>query len=97
MSAQVIERPVIQDAGVEKKPSPRYRVLLHNDNFNLPQNVVRWLMEVVLLGEQTAISIMMKAHTTGIGLVKVCDIEMAEFYVEQLQAKGLTMSMEPEE
>jgi ATP-dependent Clp protease adaptor protein ClpS len=97
MSAQVIERPVIQDAGVEKKPSPRYRVLLHNDNFNLPQNVVRWLMEVVLLGEQTAISIMMQAHTTGIGLVKVCDIEMAEFYVEQLQAKGLTMSMEPEE
>jgi ATP-dependent Clp protease adaptor protein ClpS len=97
MSAQVIERPVIQDAGVEKKPSPRYRVLLHNDNFNLPQNVVRWLMEVVLLGEQTAISIMMEAHTTGIGLVKVCDIEMAEFYVEQLQAKGLTMSMEPEE
>jgi ATP-dependent Clp protease adaptor protein ClpS len=97
MSAQVIDRPVIQDAGVEKKPSPRYRVLLHNDEFNIPQNVVRWLMEVVQLGEQTATDIMLNAHYRGVGLVKVCDIEMAEFYVEQLKSKGLTMSMEPEE
>lgn len=97
MSAQVIDRPVIQNSDVQKKPSPRYRVLLHNDDFNLPQNVVSWLMEVAGLSQQTAINVMMTAHTTGIGLVKICDIEMAEHYVEALQAKGLTMSMEPEE
>lgn len=97
MSAQVIDRPVIQDAGVEKKPSPRYRVLLHNDDFTPFQVVIFSLMEVVLLTEATARSIMWTAHNTGIGLVKVCDIEMAEFYVEQLKAKGLTMSMEPED
>jgi ATP-dependent Clp protease adaptor protein ClpS len=97
MSAQVIDRPVIQDAAVEKKPSPRYRVLLHNDDFTPFQVVIFSLMEVVLLTEATAKHIMWAAHTTGIGLVKVCDIEMAEFYVEQLKAKGLTMSMEPEE
>jgi ATP-dependent Clp protease adaptor protein ClpS len=97
MSAQVIDRPVIQDAGVEKKPSPRYRVLLHNDDFTPFQVVIFSLMEVVLLTESTAKSIMWTAHTTGIGLVKICDIEMAEFYVEQLKSKGLTMSMEPEE
>lgn len=97
MSAQVIDRPVIQDAGVEKKPSPRYRVLLHNDDFTPFQIVIVSLMEVVLLTEATAKNIMWTAHTTGIGLVKVCDIEMAEFYVEQLKSKGLTMSMEPEE
>lgn len=97
MSAQVIERPTVKDSGVEKKPSPRYRVLLHNDDFNSPHNVIMWLMEVAQLGEQQAISVMWAAHTNGIGLVKICDIEMAEFYVEGLQAKGLTMSMEPEE
>jgi ATP-dependent Clp protease adaptor protein ClpS len=97
MSAQVIDRPVIQDAGVEKKPSPRYRVLLHNDDFTPFQIVILSLMEIVQLTEATAKHIMWTAHTTGIGLVKVCDIEMAEFYVEQLQAKGLTMTMEPEE
>lgn len=97
MSAQVIERPTVKDSGVEKKPSPRYRVLLHNDDFNLPQNVIMWLMEVAQLDEQQAISVMWAAHNKDIGLVKICDIEMAEFYVEGLQAKGLTMSMEPEE
>lgn len=97
MSAQVIDRPVVKDSDVQKKPSPRYRVLLHNDDFNLSQNVIMWLMEVAGLSEQTAIGVMMKAHTSGIGLVKVCDIEMAEHYVDALQSKGLTMSMEPEE
>ncbi len=97
MPAEVLDRPTVLNSDVQKKPSPRYRVLLHNDNFNLPVNVVRWLMEVVQLSEQSAINVMMTAHTTGIGLVKVCDQEMAEFYVEQLQARGLTMSMEPEE
>ena len=97
MPAETIERPTVLNSDVQKKPSPRYRVLLHNDDFNLPQNVIMWLMEVAQLSEQTANSVMMTAHTTGIGLVKVCDQEMAEHYVAQLQNKGLTMSMEPEE
>lgn len=97
MPTETIERPTILDSDVQKKPSPRYKVLLHNDDFNLPHNVIIWLMEVVQLSEPNASHIMLTAHTTGIGLVKVCDQEMAEFYVEQLMARGLTMSMEPEE
>ena len=87
-----------KSSDVERKPSPRYRVLLHNDPHNFTQDVIQWLMEVVnTLDKEMCFAIMLKAHNTGIGLVVVEDQEMAEFHVEQLKRKGLTMSMEPEE
>ena len=80
-----------------RKPSPRYKVLLHNDPVNSMEYVVTTLRQVVpSLSEQDAIAVMLEAHNTGIGLVIVCDIEPAEFYCETLKAKGLTSSIEPE-
>lgn len=80
-----------------RKPSPRYKVLLHNDPVNSMEYVVSTLRQVVpSLSEQDAIAVMLEAHNTGIGLVIVCDIEPAEFYCETLKAKGLTSSIEPE-
>ena len=81
-----------------RKPSPRYRVLLHNDPVNTMEYVVMTLRQVVpSLSEQDAIAVMMEAHNTGVGLVIVCDLEPAEFYCETLRSKGLTSSIEPEE
>ena len=81
-----------------RKPSPRYRVLLHNDPVNTMEYVVMTLRQVVpSLSEQDAIAVMLEAHNTGVGLVIVCDIEPAEFYCETLRSKGLTSSIEPEE
>ena len=80
-----------------RKPSPRYKVLLHNDPVNTMEYVVTTLRQVVpSLSEQDAIAVMMEAHNTGVGLVIVCDIEPAEFYSETLKAKGLTSTIEPE-
>ena len=80
-----------------RKPSPRYRVLLHNDPVNSMEYVVTSLREVVpSLSEQDAMAVMLEAHNSGVGLVIVCDIEPAEFYCETLKAKGLTSSIEPE-
>jgi ATP-dependent Clp protease adaptor protein ClpS len=80
-----------------RKPSPRYRVLLHNDPVNSMEYVVVTLRQVVpSLSEQDAIAVMLEAHNTGVGLVIVCDIEPAEFYCETLKAKGLTSTIEPE-
>jgi ATP-dependent Clp protease adaptor protein ClpS len=80
-----------------RKPSPRYKVLLHNDPVNSMEYVITTLRQVVpSLSEQDAIAVMLEAHNTGIGLVIVCDIEPAEFYCETLKAKGLTSSIEPE-
>ncbi len=80
-----------------RKPSPRYKVLLHNDPVNSMEYVVSTLRQVVpSLSEQDAIAVMLEAHNTGVGLVIVCDIEPAEFYCETLKSKGLTSSIEPE-
>ena len=63
-----------------KNKSPKYKVLLHNDPVNSMEYVTISLREVVpQLSEQDAISIMLEAHNTGVGLVIVCDLEPAEF------------------
>ena len=80
-----------------RKPSPRYKVLLHNDPVNTMEYVVVTLRQVVpSLSEQDAVAVMIEAHNTGVGLVIVCDLEPAEFYCETLKAKGLTSTLEPE-
>ncbi len=81
----------------ERKISPRYKVLLHNDPVNSMDYVVKTLRQVVpQLSDQDAISIMLETHNTGIGLVITCDIEPAEFYSESLRSKGLTSTIEKE-
>ncbi len=81
-----------------KRKSPRYKVLLHNDPINSMEYVTTSLREVVpQLSEQDAISIMLEAHNTGVGLVIVCDLEPAEFYSESLKSKGISSSIEKED
>ena len=81
-----------------KNKSPKYKVLLHNDPVNSMEFVTIALREVVpQLSEQDAISIMLQAHNTGVGLVIVCDLEPAEFYSESLKSKGITSSIEKED
>ena len=81
-----------------KNKSPKYKVLLHNDPVNSMEYVASALREVVpQLSEQDAISIMLEAHNTGVGLVIICDLEPAEFYAESLRSKGLTSSIEKED
>ena len=91
-------------AVIEKKPdalkhkSPKYKVLLHNDPVNSMEYVTVTLREVVpQLSEQDAISIMLEAHNTGVGLIIVCDLEPAEFYSESLKSKGISSSIEKED
>ncbi len=96
MPTQTIEKTTVEQK-VTPKHAPRYRVLLHNDDGVSAELVVRCLMSICQLSETQAISVMMTAHTTGVGLIKVCDIEMAEFYEDQLKSKGVPCSIEPEE
>jgi len=93
VSVQTVEKPI-----TIRKLAPRYRVLLHNDDFNSMEHVVQALMTTVpSLSETQAVSIMMEAHTNGLALVIVCDIEPAEFYCETLKGHGLTSTIEPED
>ena len=105
MSSIKYEKMQSNNAAVlEKKPaelkskSPKYKVLLHNDPVNSMEYVTISLREVVpQLSEQDAISIMLEAHNTGVGLVIVCDLEPAEFYSESLKSKGISSSIEKED
>ncbi|AFZ37009.1 ATP-dependent Clp protease adapter protein clpS [Stanieria cyanosphaera PCC 7437] len=81
-----------------RKPAPRYRVLLHNDDFNSMEYVVETLMQTIAgMTQPQAVNIMMEAHTNGVGLVIICTLEHAEFYCETLCNHGLTSTIEPDE
>ncbi|MDG2617538.1 ATP-dependent Clp protease adapter ClpS [Thermoleptolyngbya sichuanensis XZ-Cy5] len=88
----------IEQRSTSRKLAPRYRVLLHNDDFNSMEYVVQTLMKTVPnLTVPQAISIMMEAHTNGVALVITCAQEHAEFYCETLKSHGLTSTIEPDE
>jgi len=94
LSSATVQEREIQTV---KNRSPLYKVLLHNDPLNSMDYVVMTLLQVVpKLSEADAMSIMLEAHNTGIGLVIVCDLEPAEFYCESLKAKSLTSTIEKE-
>ncbi len=93
MSVETLSKP-----STVRKLAPRYRVLLHNDDFNPMEYVVQVLMQTVAsLTQPQAVSIMMEAHTNGIALVITCAQEHAEFYCETLNNHDLTSTIEPDE
>ncbi|TVQ46640.1 MAG: ATP-dependent Clp protease adapter ClpS [Gloeocapsa sp. DLM2.Bin57] len=95
MSLDTIEK---RSTSTIKKHAPRYRVLLHNDDFNSMEYVVQTLMQTVAgMTQPQAVNIMMEAHTNGTALVITCELEHAEFYSETLINHGLTSSIEPAE
>ena len=97
MSTEVIERQSPLSIKI-RKPAPRYRVLLHNDDFNSMKYVVQTLMETVGgMTQPQAVDIMMEAHINGTALVITCALEHAEFYCEILKNHGLTSTIEPDE
>ncbi len=93
MSVETIEK-----RSTVRKLAPRYRVLLHNDEYNSMEYVVQALMKTVpSITQPQAVSIMMEAHTNGMALVITCAQEHAEFYSETLNNYGLSSTIEPDE
>lgn len=93
MSVETVER-----SSTVRKLAPRYKVLLHNDDFNSMEYVVHVLLTTVPgLTQPQAFNIMMEAHTNGIALVITCALEHAEFYSETLKTHGLISTIEPDE
>lgn len=88
----------LQRSSTVRKIAPRYRVLLHNDDFNSMEYVVQVLLTTVpSLTQAQAVNIMMEAHQNGLALVITCAQEHAEFYCETLKNHGLTSTIEPDE
>ncbi len=75
---------------------PPYKVLLHNDDVNTMDHVVRSLLRCVPgLSRAAAVRIMLEAHFTGVAVVTTCPLELAELYRDRLESCGLTATIEP--
>lgn len=75
---------------------PRYKVLLHNDDVNSMEGVVKALMTVFKFGRIKAEQIMLEAHRTGLALCAIEPLEQAEFHRDQLTSFSLTATLERE-
>jgi ATP-dependent Clp protease adaptor protein ClpS len=76
---------------------PPWKVLLHNDDVNTPQHVVKTIVELTHLDEQAAKTRMEEADKTGVALILVTHKERAELYKDQFTSKSLTVTIEPAE
>ncbi|CAN5593084.1 hypothetical protein BH10PLA1_BH10PLA1_22820 [soil metagenome] len=76
---------------------PPWKVLLHNDDVNTPEDVVYAILDLTPIKEQEAVTKMLEAHQTGVSLLLVTHKERAELYQEQFTSKQLTVTIEPDE
>lgn len=78
-----------------KRLLPPYSVILHNDDHNSMDHVVRSLVRSVpSLTTERAEQIMLEAHLRGQAAVITCPKEAAEHYREKLESCGLTATIE---
>ncbi len=73
---------------------PPATVVLHNDDVNSMDHVVRALLDSVPeLEPPRAIEVMLAAHEHGRADVISCPLERAELYRERLERHGLTATI----
>ena len=95
-AAQPVRPEVDFDPEALERLLPPYRVVLHNDDHNTMDHVVRSLRRTVPhLTEEEAVAIMLEAHHHGQATVIECRKEEAEHYRDGLESCGLTATIEP--
>jgi len=75
---------------------PLFKVLLHNDDRNTMEHVVKALMHVFRFSKPACERIMSEAHHSGIALCTVEPLEQAELHRDQLQSFSLIATIEPD-
>jgi len=75
---------------------PLFKVLLHNDDRNGMDHVVKSLMRVFGFGLMECERIMLEAHRNGIALCAIEPFEQAELHRDRLGSFSLIATLEPE-
>ena len=75
---------------------PPWKVILHNDDNNELEDVVRTIYRLTPLSPEEATTRTLEAHESGAALLLVTHQERAELYVEQFASCGLTATAEPD-
>lgn len=94
--AAVKDAPKTKPAPPTPRKLPPYKVLLHNDDKNEMEYVVKTICRLTPLKEKDAIQRMFEAHQSGVAMLLVTHQERAELYVEQFASCGLVASAEPD-
>jgi ATP-dependent Clp protease adaptor protein ClpS len=81
-----------------RKPYPKYKVIVLDDDFNTFEHVAKCLMKYIPhMTEELAWELTNQVHYQGLAIVWVGPLEQAELYHAQLKQSGLTMApIEPE-
>ncbi|MCP4247485.1 MAG: ATP-dependent Clp protease adaptor ClpS [bacterium] len=90
----VATRP--KPAPPKPKMLPPYKVLLHNDDVNDVEHVIRCIIKLTHLTLEEAIERTLQAHTGKVALLLVTHRERAELYCEQFATFQLTVTAEPD-
>ncbi len=76
-------------ASEEKLEEPHlYKVLMHNDDYTTMDFVISVLCEIFHKTPQDAYEIMMRVHTTGLGLCGIYSREIAETRVNKVHQEA---------
>lgn len=78
------------------KPMPLWKVIVHNDDVNTFNHVIHTFMEIVYMDENEAIEKTGEVHHQGLSVVSITHKEKAEFLMERLMSKRLTVTIEPD-
>jgi len=89
--------PVRKPQPPQRKPRklPPYKVLLHNDDVNTVDHVIKAIVRLTTLDPQQAVLRTLEAHETGVALLLTTHKERAELYCEQFASLSITVTMEP--
>ena len=78
---------------VVRKPYPKYKVIVLNDDFNTFEHVSTCLLKYIPnMTEELAWELSNQVHFEGLAIVWVGPLEQAELYHDQLKGSGLTMA-----
>jgi ATP-dependent Clp protease adapter protein ClpS len=85
-----------QPAKTPPKVLPPWKVILHNDDVNERNEVIRIVRQLTPLSKQEAEIRVIEADQSGAALLLMTHQERAELYVEQFTSMGLTTTCEPD-
>ena len=80
----------------EPRQLPPYKLLLHNDDVNTFDHIIRSVRRLTPISEEAAVVKTIEAHETGVALLLVTHRERGELYVEQFASLSVTTSLEPD-
>ncbi len=94
--AATVAAPVKKPQPPKRKPKklPPFKVLLHNDDVNTVDHVIKSIVRLTTLDSQQAVLRTLEAHETGVALLLTTHKERAELYCEQFASLSVTVTME---